>query len=67
MTWMDQQHRLPSVLLDNTAEEGLGRLAFPLLALFAEMEYPSTAERAAHARVVAQPPLARWSAHRPPH
>ncbi|MCA1646189.1 MAG: recombinase family protein [Chloroflexi bacterium] len=38
----------------NTAEEGMGRLAFLLLALFAEMERTYTAERAAHARAVAQ-------------
>lgn len=38
----------------NTAEEGMGRIAFLLLALFAEMERTYTAERAAHARAVAQ-------------
>jgi DNA invertase Pin-like site-specific DNA recombinase len=38
----------------NTAEEGMGRLAFLLLALFAEMERTYTAERAAHARAMAQ-------------
>ena len=34
----------------NTADEGMGRIAFLLLALFAEMERTFTAERAAHAR-----------------
>ncbi|MGI5171541.1 recombinase family protein [Spirillospora sp. CA-253888] len=38
----------------NTTDEGMGRLAFLLLALFAEMERTFTAERAAHARAVAQ-------------
>lgn len=38
----------------NTADEGLGRIAFLLLALFAEMERTFTAERAAHARAVAE-------------
>jgi hypothetical protein len=38
----------------NTADEGMGRIAFLLLALFAEMERTSTAERAAHARAVAE-------------
>ncbi len=38
----------------NTADEGMGRIAFLLLALFAEMERTYTAERAAHARAVAQ-------------
>ncbi|MCA1694387.1 MAG: recombinase family protein [Actinobacteria bacterium] len=38
----------------NTADEGMGRLAFLLLALFAEMERTYTAERAAHARAMAQ-------------
>lgn len=38
----------------NTAEEGMGRIAFLLLALFAEMERTFTAERAAHARAVAE-------------
>jgi DNA invertase Pin-like site-specific DNA recombinase len=38
----------------NTAEEGMGRIAFLLLALFAEMERTYTAERAAHARAVAE-------------
>nr|WP_285554866.1 helix-turn-helix domain-containing protein [Streptomyces hygroscopicus] len=37
----------------NTADEGMGRLAFLLLALFAEMERTFTAERVAHARAVA--------------
>ncbi|MGH3587695.1 MAG: recombinase family protein, partial [Pseudonocardia sp.] len=37
----------------NTAEEGMGRIACLLLALFAEMERTYTAERAAHARAVA--------------
>ena len=38
----------------NTADQGMGRIAFLLLALFAEMERAFTAERAAHARAVAQ-------------
>ncbi|HEY3732844.1 MAG TPA: recombinase family protein [Streptosporangiaceae bacterium] len=38
----------------HTAGEGMGRVAFLLLALFAEMERTYTAERAAHARAVAQ-------------
>lgn len=38
----------------NTADEGLGHIAFLLLALFAEMERTFTAERAAHARAVAE-------------
>ena len=38
----------------STADEGLARIAFLLLALFAEMERTFTAERAAHARAVAE-------------
>lgn len=38
----------------NTADEGMGRIPFLLLALFAEMERTFTAERAAHARTIAQ-------------
>src|ERR1022692_2440243 len=38
----------------NTADEGMGRIAFLLLALFAEMERTFTAERAAHARTVTE-------------
>jgi DNA invertase Pin-like site-specific DNA recombinase len=38
----------------NTADEGMGRIAFLLLALFAEMERTFTAERAANARSVAE-------------
>lgn len=38
----------------NTAEQGMGRIAFLLLALFAEMERTYTAERAAHARAIAE-------------
>ena len=38
----------------DTAGEGMGRIAFLLLALFAEMERTFTAERAAHARSVAE-------------
>jgi DNA invertase Pin-like site-specific DNA recombinase len=38
----------------NTDDEGMGRIAFLLLALFAEMERTFTAERAAHARAVAE-------------
>jgi DNA invertase Pin-like site-specific DNA recombinase len=38
----------------NTTDEGMGRIAFLLLALFAEMERTFTADRAAHARTVAE-------------
>lgn len=38
----------------NTADDGMARIAFLLLALFAEMERTFTAERAAHARAVAE-------------
>ncbi|MEQ4300094.1 recombinase family protein [Plantactinospora sp. B6F1] len=38
----------------NTADEGMGHIAFLLLALFAEMERTFTAERAANARAVAE-------------
>jgi DNA invertase Pin-like site-specific DNA recombinase len=38
----------------NTADEGMGRIAFLPPALFAEMERTFTAERAAHARAVAE-------------
>jgi len=38
----------------NTADAGMGRIAFLMLALFAEMERIFTAERAAHARSVAE-------------
>jgi DNA invertase Pin-like site-specific DNA recombinase len=38
----------------STADDGMGRIAFLLLALFAEMERTFTAERAAHARSVAE-------------
>ncbi len=38
----------------NTTDEGMGRIAVLLLALFAEMERTFTAERAAHARAVAE-------------
>jgi DNA invertase Pin-like site-specific DNA recombinase len=38
----------------NTTEAGMGRVAFLLLVLLAEMERTYTAERAAHARAVAQ-------------
>ena len=38
----------------NTSDEGMGRIAFLLLALFAEMERTFTTERAAHARAVAE-------------
>jgi DNA invertase Pin-like site-specific DNA recombinase len=47
----------------NTADEGMGRIAFLLLALFAEMERTFTAERAAHARAVAE--AAGWHVGRP--
>ena len=38
----------------DTTDEGMGKVAFLLLALFAEMERTFTAERAAHARAVAE-------------
>jgi DNA invertase Pin-like site-specific DNA recombinase len=38
----------------DTTGDGMGRIAFLLLALFAEMERTYTAERAAHARAVAE-------------
>nr|WP_268907965.1 recombinase family protein [Catenulispora pinistramenti] len=38
----------------NTSDEGMGRVAFLLLALFAEMERTFTAERVTHARSVAE-------------
>ena len=38
----------------DTADEGMGRIAFLFLALFAEMERTFTAERAAHAKAVAE-------------
>jgi DNA invertase Pin-like site-specific DNA recombinase len=37
----------------DTADDGMGRIAFLLLALFSEMERTFSAERAAHARAVA--------------
>jgi DNA invertase Pin-like site-specific DNA recombinase len=37
-----------------TADEGMGRIAFLLLAMFAEMERTFTADRAAHARAAAE-------------
>jgi transposase InsO family protein len=40
--------------LINTADEGMGRIAFLLLALFGVMERTYTAERAAHTRAVAE-------------
>ncbi|MFI6062437.1 recombinase family protein [Streptomyces sp. NPDC051286] len=47
-------HSLADPLPINTADEGMGRIAFLLLALFAEMERTFTTERAAHARAVAE-------------
>lgn len=47
-------HSLADPLPINTTDEGMGRIAFLLLALFAEMERTYTAERAAHARAVAE-------------
>jgi DNA invertase Pin-like site-specific DNA recombinase len=38
----------------NTADEGMGHVAFLLLALLAEMERTFSAERAAHARAIAE-------------
>jgi DNA invertase Pin-like site-specific DNA recombinase len=38
----------------NTADKDMARIAFLLLALFAEMEHTFTAERAAHARALAE-------------
>jgi hypothetical protein len=52
----------------NTADDGMGRIAFLLLALFAEMERTFTAERPAHARRVAKAngrQAGRPIAHRP--
>ena len=52
----------------NTTDEGMGRIAFLFLALFAEMERTFTAERAAHARAVAEAagrPTGRPVAHSP--
>ena len=46
----------------NTTDEGMGRIAFLLLALFAEMERTFTAERAAHARASPRPTAARSAA-----
>jgi DNA invertase Pin-like site-specific DNA recombinase len=45
---------LADPLTINTTDQGMGRIAFLLLALFAEMERTFTAERAAHARAVAE-------------
>jgi DNA invertase Pin-like site-specific DNA recombinase len=45
---------LADPLAINTADEGMSRIAFLLLALFAEMERTFTAERTAHARAVAE-------------
>ena len=45
---------LADLLPINTTDEGIGRIALLLLALFAEMERTFTAERAAHARSVAE-------------
>jgi DNA invertase Pin-like site-specific DNA recombinase len=42
------------IRIDTTDTAGMGRVAFLLLALFAEMERTFTAERAAHARAVAE-------------
>jgi DNA invertase Pin-like site-specific DNA recombinase len=42
------------IRIDTTDEGGMGQIAFLLLALFAEMERTFTAERAAHARAVAE-------------
>jgi DNA invertase Pin-like site-specific DNA recombinase len=52
----------------NTADEGMGRVALLLLGLFAEMERTFAAERAAHARAVAQAAgrnVGRPLAHKP--
>jgi DNA invertase Pin-like site-specific DNA recombinase len=52
----------------NTLDEGMGRVALLLLGLFAEMERTFTAERAAHARAVAQAAgrhVGRPIAHKP--
>jgi DNA invertase Pin-like site-specific DNA recombinase len=49
-----------------STSEGMGHIAFLLLALFAEMELTFTAERAAHARAVAEAagrPVGRPIAH----
>lgn len=52
----------------DTTDDGMGRIAFLFLALFAEMERTFTAERAAHARSVAEAagrPTGRPVAHSP--
>ncbi len=49
----------------STTEEGMGRIAFLLLALFAEMERTFTAERAAHARASPRPTAASPAAPSP--
>jgi DNA invertase Pin-like site-specific DNA recombinase len=47
--------RSPADLLPiDTSSEGMGKIAFLLIALFAEMERTFSAERAAHARAVAE-------------
>lgn len=47
-------HSLADPLPINTTDDGMSRIAFLLLALFAEMERTFTAERAAHARSIAE-------------
>ncbi len=51
----------------NTADEGMGRIAFLSLALFAEMERTFTAERAASPRRRRSQRPPRRPARRPPH
>lgn len=42
------------IRIDTIDDDGMGQIAFVFLGLFAEMERTFTAERAAHARTVAQ-------------
>ena len=50
----------------DTTTDGMSRIAFLLLALFAEMERTFAGERAAHARAVAEARTGTSAAHRPP-
>jgi hypothetical protein len=49
-----EERPLADPLPINTADEGMARIVFMLLALFAEMERTFTADRAGHARTVAE-------------
>ena len=63
----DRVRSLVNPLSINATEDDVGRRALLLLALFAEMQRTSTAERAAHARVVAEAAGRALTGHRPPH